>query len=130
MMHFKCYQSYLEKLIKEETETPTMEGINLEKGEFVCPLCKSIGSAVAPFYPNHSSNKEETKLLSFSEWFSSFSQRSLDKIKIFSPISSDSEWSLSYDLFLQYFHLNQCELWPHPSAPIESCLTVLWNSVK
>eukprot|EP01091_Cochliopodium_minus_P012394 TRINITY_DN3740_c0_g1_i1.p1 TRINITY_DN3740_c0_g1~~TRINITY_DN3740_c0_g1_i1.p1 ORF type:complete len:1448 (-),score=432.40 TRINITY_DN3740_c0_g1_i1:485-4828(-) len=132
-IHYKCYQSYLEKIIREESEHPTLEGINLDKGQFICPLCKSIGSIVAPFHPDHKnpSNKINTEELSFENWFSKFLVRSEkdSKVNLSPKIPSDSEWSLAYDNFLQNVNLNQTSLWPHPSAPLERILSILWNSI-
>eukprot|EP01135_Chromosphaera_perkinsii_P001327 Nk52_evm54s164 gene=Nk52_evmTU54s164 len=48
-MHFDCWDRYFKTLIRKHQRQPLRaHNENLEKGEYLCPLCKTIGNTVMP----------------------------------------------------------------------------------
>ncbi|OZJ06163.1 hypothetical protein BZG36_00994, partial [Bifiguratus adelaidae] len=49
LMHHKCFQTYVGGLdMRQSTQHSRNHPENLEKKEFICPLCKSLGNTILP----------------------------------------------------------------------------------
>ncbi|KAJ6236612.1 ubiquitin ligase e3 alpha-related [Anaeramoeba flamelloides] len=54
-LHVSCYQQYFDNLISRRLNERLYEGMfcsNLERGEFLCPVCKQIANTVIPIISN------------------------------------------------------------------------------
>ena len=135
LLHLKCYQTFLSTTLNQQLTRPTIDGLSMEKGEFLCPLCKSVGSTLIPTIPasllhtksSFQPNKQHSAL-EFKVWKEKLSDKNAS-IKKQTAIDCHSEWSSAFDLFLQHSHFFSTSFWPHPKASVENCLSTVWNSV-
>ncbi|KAK2704905.1 E3 ubiquitin-protein ligase UBR2-like isoform X2 [Artemia franciscana] len=77
-MHASCWQSYLEGLIARERRRPRprpSSSYDIDKSEFLCPLCQCLSNTVMPVLPGLNSfatkktTVDEKADLSFEEWY-------------------------------------------------------------
>jgi E3 ubiquitin-protein ligase UBR1 len=67
MVHFHCFNDYLEAIRSRHRVQPQRHQPEcLERGEFICPLCKSLGNCLLPVIsPSH---KPSTRPPPLAEW--------------------------------------------------------------
>ncbi|BGP18684.1 hypothetical protein JCM10213_006906 [Rhodosporidiobolus nylandii] len=87
MMHLSCFERYCRSLEQRHQQQPTRcHPENLERREFTCPLCKSLGNVLLP---------AETDAPAFLPFQGSFDTRSLaDWAKLDAdPLNDEDSWA-------------------------------------
>ncbi|CAG7852362.1 E3 ubiquitin-protein ligase ubr1; AltName: Full=N-end-recognizing protein; AltName: Full=N-recognin-1 [Serendipita indica DSM 11827] len=70
MVHHHCFSDYMEAIRSRHRVQPQRHQPEcLERGEFVCPLCKSLGNCLLPV--NKATTKPTTRIPPFAEWLRS-----------------------------------------------------------
>lgn len=67
MVHYHCFNDYMEAIRSRHRVQPQRQHPEcLERGEFICPLCKSLGNCLLPVVPP--TPRSTTRPLGFAEW--------------------------------------------------------------
>lgn len=70
MVHYHCWNDYVDAIRSRHRVQPQRHQPEcLERNEFVCPLCKSLGNCLLPVNP--STPQPPTRVLPFAEWLRS-----------------------------------------------------------
>lgn len=77
-MHETCWKEYFNNEMQKESRRPfrsrNPSSFNIEKKQFLCPLCRFLSNAVLPIIPplsslNENKTKNVTDLLNFNLWY-------------------------------------------------------------
>ncbi|XP_077283397.1 ubr1 ubiquitin ligase isoform X2 [Arctopsyche grandis] len=79
VMHGHCWQKYYDNVVNKENRRPYRlrqpAPFNVEKQEFLCPLCESLSNTVLPLIPSlesinyqYESNVKDERDITFDEW--------------------------------------------------------------
>ncbi|XP_040576594.1 E3 ubiquitin-protein ligase UBR2 [Lepeophtheirus salmonis] len=74
IMHASCWQKYHNDIVTQErlrSRMRNLRGFDVEKGEFICPLCRCINNTVIPIAPQSyllGTEHPDTVELDFSSW--------------------------------------------------------------
>ncbi|KAF5287904.1 hypothetical protein FQA39_LY04078 [Lamprigera yunnana] len=88
VMHAVCWQKYFDNVMVKEHRRPYRlrhpASFDIDKNEFLCPLCECLSNTVLPLVPPLSLIQEcpEKKDMSFQDWLSCVSFTLNNKIKI------------------------------------------------
>ncbi|XP_052273758.1 E3 ubiquitin-protein ligase UBR2-like isoform X2 [Dreissena polymorpha] len=101
MMHAGCWQSFFDNILARERRRPLRFRHNyshdIEKMEFLCPLCECICNTVIPVLPSVSTLGQESSVdklqLSFADWLDGIHKTVLNSIR--EPGSVDSRSRLT-----------------------------------
>lgn len=67
MVHYHCFNDYLEAIRSRHRVQPQRQHPeSLERGEFICPLCKSLGNCLLPVIPP--TPRSAARPTGFAEW--------------------------------------------------------------
>ncbi len=66
-LHMACYHQHFSQFYSRDRAEIRDEGINLDNGEYFCPLCHSLCNAVIPIVKNGVSAEPRAELLSHEE---------------------------------------------------------------
>ncbi|XP_062973720.1 E3 ubiquitin-protein ligase UBR1 isoform X2 [Elgaria multicarinata webbii] len=105
VMHASCWQKYFEAIQLNSRQHHHVEQVfDLENGEYLCPLCKSLCNTVIPIIPlqTHRMNSEDAEvvaqLLSLTKWIeivmariSGYNKKNIEETKQIAPSLLDKE---------------------------------------
>ncbi|XP_052769327.1 E3 ubiquitin-protein ligase UBR2-like isoform X1 [Mya arenaria] len=88
MMHADCWQSFFDAILARERRRPLRfrhhYSYDIEKLEFLCPLCECISNTVIPVLPGASGtaiDRSPNVQLSFSDWLDGIHKTVLNSVK-------------------------------------------------
>lgn len=108
VMHATCWQKYFDNVMVKEHRRPYRlrhpASFDVDKQEFLCPLCECLSNTILPLIPTLSSiqqspNKNE---ICFSDWLSCMTATVSKKVKVCHGSSSCSDSCVN-------LHCNTCE---------------------
>lgn len=83
MMHRHCWQSYFDNVLAKETRRPYRlrqpTSFDVERQEFLCPLCECIANTVIPVLPKRPTCKRKEPELTFDRFL--FSLQTILKLR-------------------------------------------------
>ncbi|KAJ3226348.1 hypothetical protein HK099_005056 [Clydaea vesicula] len=125
LMHFHCFKNYTGSLvIRHQAQLTRNHPENLDRKEFMCPLCKSLGNCLLPILwsekketlnwcLNNDKNSEEESFFSFANYWNTNLKAKIKKQIEKNNFEEDVEMGEStrteHSVF-QSFHDNSCKL--------------------